>query len=135
MNNLISTGIFLAGLGYCIQSVATAFALPNTAAISMGSNPVDSFYGFNNNTTMTLNPTYDFILTSGYSAGTNCILNIDGTNVNRTGSAYNIFYYNTNSNINNAFLQGTGTLKIPAGATVTLTSCEQYLFSGYYVQP
>ena len=135
MNNIVSIGIFLFGLGYCIQSVATAFALPNTAAISIGSNPMDSFYGFNNNTTMTLNPTYDFILTSGYSAGTNCILNIDGTNVNRTGSAYNVFYYNTNSNINSAFTQGQGSLNIPAGSTVTLSNCSQYLFSGYYVQP
>jgi len=135
MNKLISTGILLAGLGYCIQSITNAFAMPQTASISLGTNPVESFYGYDNNTTLTLNPNYDFILTSGYSSGTSCRLSINGTYVNSTGANYNFLYFNASYNGNSAFVQGNGQLKIPAGATVAITSCEQYLFSGYYVQP
>ena len=52
MNNIVSIGIFLFGLGYCIQSIATAMALPQGPSVSMGSNPVDSFYGSNGNATL-----------------------------------------------------------------------------------
>lgn len=136
MNKLFGTGVLLSGLGFCIQSISQAIALPSTANISMGSNPIESFYGYDNSTiSLSLNPSYDFILTTAFSDNYGCLLNINGTNANRTASAYNIFYYNAGSNSNTAFTQGNGSLKIPAGATVTLTACGNHHFSGYYVQP
>lgn len=135
MNNIASTGILLLGLGYCIQSIATAIALPNGPTVSIGSNPIESFYGASNNVTLNLNPNYDFILTTGYSDNTSCILTVNGINVNRTASAYNVFYYNVNDNPSSGFSQGQGSLSIPAGASAIITNCGNYLFSGYYVQP
>jgi hypothetical protein len=134
MNNIVSIGIFLFGLGYCIQSIATAMALPQGPSVSMGNNPVDSFYGSNGNTTLSLNSNYDFILTTGLSNNTNCQVQVNGNAVNST-SDYNIFHFRYNYNVNSAFTQGQGSLNIPAGSTVTLSNCSQYLFSGYYVQP
>lgn len=135
LNNIASSGILLFGLGYCIQSIGSAIALPNGPSVSTGSNPIESFYGSSNNATLNLNPNYDFILTSGFSDSYICVLSINGVNVNRTGSAYNVFMYNGTNPSNSAFNQGNGSLKIPAGTTVTLTNCGDYLFSGYYVQP
>ena len=135
MNHIASTGILLFGLGYCIQSIASAFAFPSGPSVSMGSNPIESFYGSTSNGTLNLNANYDFILTSGYSDSSACLLNINGTNVGRTGTYYNIFYYNSGYNPNSEFTQGQGQLSIPAGATVTFSGCSNHLFSGYYVQP
>lgn len=136
MNKPISLGILLFGLGFCIQSIATAIAIPNTASISMGSNPIDTFYGYDNGiVTLTLNPSYDFILTTAFSDNYGCIVKVNGVNTNRTASAYNIYYYNAGSNTNTAFTQGNGSLKVPAGSTVTVNACGNYHFSGYYAQP
>ncbi len=134
MNKLISTGILLAGLGYCIQSITNAFARPQTASISLGSNPVESFYGSNGNRTLSLNPNYDFVLTTMYSETNICILKINGTAINTSGYA-NFLYYDYRNSMTSGFSHGTSTISIPAGATVTLQNCSQHLLSGYYVQP
>ena len=95
MNKLFGTGVLLAGLGFCIQSVSQAIAIPSTASISMGSNPIESFYGYDNSAvSLSLNTSYDFILTTAFSDNHGCLLTINGTNANRTASAYNIFHYN-----------------------------------------
>ena len=92
MNNIASTGILLFGLGYCIQSISSAVAFPSGPSVSMGGNPIQSFYGSTSNGTINLNANYDFILTSGYSDSSSCLLSINGTNIGRTGTNYNIFY-------------------------------------------
>ena len=65
MNNIASTGILLFGLGYCIQSIASAFAFPSDPLLPWVAIQL-KVYGSSSNGTLNLND-YDFILTSGYS--------------------------------------------------------------------
>jgi hypothetical protein len=133
--NILATGFLLLCGAVFVQSLKSANAFPQGPNVSMGSNPIENFYGIANSTPINLDPTRDFVVTTLISDVGSCDPTLNGTKIwNLAGSSTdkNPFFYNINKFATSSFVQGNAKFLIPAGQPLILDSCYRFILSGYY---
>ena len=142
--NLFGIAAVISSVGFLIWSIGQATAFPQGPNVSLGSNPLESFYGsivgqtasevqvFSNTSGQ------DFIITSlqripTSPSGQNCAWNIDGGNF--TYTSFSSFTYNASLDSVNPL-----NLVLHDGQVLSMykTSSSQpcwYFVSGYYAHP
>jgi hypothetical protein len=138
---LFGYAAILLSIGFVIRSITFAYAYPTGPNVSMGSNPIENFYGFDgisgqsNNTIFT--STSLFIITQFLSNNNDwCGLQIDGQSV------FNHYNNSLGLERTNSYSSFKGTIVVSAGSTVSIKNlhpssqmnCAYYL-EGYYTHP
>jgi hypothetical protein len=132
---MLSFAAVIFSTGYLIRSFQPANAFPQGPNIGTGSNPMVNFYESSNSSTIALDQTQDFVITTILSSSTNCFPNVNGTDIYPANGTSNPFYYNYNNNNKSFFLEGKGNLVVPAGQALVLNNCSVFYIEGYYVHP
>ena len=132
--NILAFGFVLLCGAVFVQSFNFANAYPQGPNISLGSNPVENFYG-SASSLGSLTFQNDFIVTTLLSNSTSCNPTIDGVSFFTGTGTNSIFFYRYTDSANSPFTTGNATLKIQAGSSLSLGSCGDVHISGYYVHP
>ena len=130
-NLLAFAAILLSGAVF-VHSLSAANAFPQGPNVSMGSNPIENFYG-SAGTVGSITFQQDFILTTFISNSSYCNPKIDGVIFHTGSSSNNLFFYRYDNPTNSVFTVGNATLKIQSGASLSLASCGDFFIAGYYV--
>ena len=119
---IASVALLIASMALMVFSMSNATAF-QSAAVSLGANPIVTFYCYASNNTYTVPPGMDLIITdlSSYSG---FVINADGTTLWE--------HYGASSNTSKSHAFTTG-LKALSGVTVNCSSTSGYI-SGYLVQ-
>jgi hypothetical protein len=128
--NILATGFLLLCGAVFVHSLKSANAFPQGPNVSMGSNPIENFYGNTTNPNIAIQN--DFVITTVLSNNDNCRLSIDSNIVNNGTGDSNPLYYRWTYPSNSPFTTGSASLKVGAGSTLSLTNCSSYYISGYY---
>ena len=127
--NIFGLGFVIFSLGYFVRSFSPAIAGPNGPNVSMGSNPIASFYVSCSQSTPTILSTTselfiitDILVSDGYSTG-GIDLKLNSSN-----------WFSLGENVQMAMQSG---IPMPLNSTL---SCYSYygrdlILSGYYAQP
>ena len=77
---ILSFAAVIFSTGYFVRSFQPANAFPQGSNVGTGSNPVVNFYeSGSNSSTITLDQTQDFIITTIVSTSSSCFPNVNGT--------------------------------------------------------
>lgn len=119
---IASVALLIASMALMVFSMSNATAF-QSAAVSLGANPIVTFYCYGSNNTYTVPVGMDLIITdlSSYSG---FVINADGTTIWE--------HYGSSSNTSKSHAFTTG-LKAPSGVVVSCASTSGYI-SGYLVQ-
>ena len=119
---IASMALLIASMALMVFSMSNATAF-QSAAVSLGANPVVTFYCYGSNNTYTVPLGMDLIITdvSSYSS---FVINADSTTVWE--------HYGSSSNTSKSHAFTTG-IKTSSGVTVNCSSTSGYI-SGYLVQ-
>ena len=138
---LFGYAAILLSIGFVIRSITFAYAYPTGPNVSMGSNPIENIYGYdqiaagNTNTLFTNNTQGPFIITQYLSNTTlYCTLQIDGNSILEHHKNFGQDYVYGANNF-------TGTIVVSAGSTLSIKNnagdyrqCAYYM-DGYYAHP
>ena len=131
--NILAFAAVIFASGYFFRSFQPVYAYPQGPNVSIGSNPIENFYG---NVSQTGSITFqdNFIVTGFMSDNYGCNPSIVGNSkiYNATGIQTNVFYHRNVDPGNSLFTSGRAMLKIPAGSTLSLGNCNNYYIQGYY---
>ena len=129
--NILALAAVIFAAGYFVRSFQPAYAFPQGPNVSIGSNPIENFYG-NANQTGSLTFQDNFILTTLISSTDSCAPKIDGTAFHTGSGSINMFYYRYAYFHPSPFSAGTAKLHIPSGSVLSLNNCSNYYIEGYY---
>ena len=142
MKQLYGISLFIASLAFFNWSMTASNASSSGPNISLGSNPIENFYGVqrmypSNSITLVSSTAQDFVVTKFETSSVRCTLAIDGNTVfSHYSTALGLDY------LSNSSTNFEGKLKVPTGSVLSLDAtivsgdidCAYYV-EGYYTQP